>query len=131
MSGLIFGLPEPLARFTAFLSPGQIRLPLQEQINSIAKCCGELRGLTERQLSHAPETKAMPHEQALGEFMRQQLRPLARDGLLSRYTTTKRYFGWTFGLPPGLPGGGITGVLPTSGVGAFIPLSMSGGQITP
>ena len=92
---------------------------------------GVLRGLTEHRLSHAPETKAMPHEQALGEFIRQQLRPLARDGLLSRDTTTKRYFGWTFGLPPGLPGGGITGVLPASGVGAFIPLSMSGGQITP
>ena len=73
----------------------------------------------------------MPHEQALGEFMRQQLRPLARYGLLSWDATTKRYFGWAFGLPPGLPGGGITGVLPASGVGAFIPLSMSGGQITP
>ena len=24
------------------------------------------------------------------------------------------YFGWTFGLPPGLPGGGITGMLPVS-----------------
>ena len=131
MSGLIFGLPSRLPASTALLSPGQIRLPLQEQINSIAKCCGVLRGLTEHQLSHAPETKAMPHEQALGEFIRQQLRPLARDGLLSRETTTKRYFGWTFGLPPGLPGGGITGVLPASGVGAFIPLSMSGGQITP
>ena len=34
-------------------------------------------------------------------------------------------------LPPGLPGGGITGVFPASGVGAFIPGSMSGGQITP
>ena len=45
--------------------------------------------------------------------------------------TIKRYFGWTFGLPPGLPGGGITGVFPASGVGAFIPASMSGGQITP
>ena len=43
--------------------------------------------------------------------------------LLSRHTMIKSYFGWTFGLPPGLPGGGITGV--------FIPGSMSGGQITP
>ena len=83
MSGLIFGLPSRLPAPTAFLSPGQIRLPFQEQINSIAICCGVLRGLTEHQLSHAPETKAMPHEQALGEFMRQQLRPLARDGLLA------------------------------------------------
>ena len=24
----------------------------------------------------------------------------------------KSYFGWMFGLPPGLPGGGITGVFP-------------------
>ena len=30
------------------------------------------------------------------------------------------YLGWTLGLPPGLPGGGITGVLPVSGVGARI-----------
>src|ERR1700730_14784782 len=36
-----------------------------------------------------------------------------------------------FGLQPGLPGGGITGVLPASGVGTFISRSMSGGQITP
>jgi hypothetical protein len=41
------------------------------------------------------------------------------------------YFGWTLGLPPGLPGGGITGILPVSGVGAFIPASTSGGQMTP
>ena len=26
--------------------------------------------IPQHQLSHAPETKAMPHEQALGEFMR-------------------------------------------------------------
>ena len=30
------------------------------------------------------------------------------------------YFGRTVGSPPGLPGGGITGVLPVSGVGARI-----------
>jgi hypothetical protein len=35
------------------------------------------------------------------------------------------------GLPPGLPGGGITGVLPASGAGFFISESTSGGQITP
>ena len=89
---LIFGLPSRLPASTAPLSSGQIGLPLQKQINSIAKRCGVLRGLTEHQLSHAPETKAMPHEQALGEFIRQQLRPLARDGLLSRDTTIKRLF---------------------------------------
>src|SRR5512143_1805605 len=44
----------------------------------------------------------------------------------------KAYFGCTFGSPPGLPGGGITGVLPVSGVGARISGSMhEGGQSTP
>jgi hypothetical protein len=38
------------------------------------------------------------------------------------------YFGRTSGLPPGLPGGGITGVLPASGgVGARISGSTPGG----
>lgn len=42
------------------------------------------------------------------------------------------YFGRTFGLPPGLPGGGITGVLPVSGVGARISGSTpAGGHSTP
>jgi len=43
------------------------------------------------------------------------------------------YFGRTSGLPPGLPGGGITGVLPASGgVGARISGSMpDGGHNTP
>src|ERR1700744_2305270 len=42
------------------------------------------------------------------------------------------YFGWRFGLPPGLPGGGITGVLPASGVGARISGSTpDGGHSTP
>jgi len=36
-----------------------------------------VRGLTEHQLSHAQETQAMPREQALGEFIRHQLRPLS------------------------------------------------------
>jgi hypothetical protein len=44
MSGLIFGLPSRLPASTALLSPGRIRLPLQEQIDFIAKCCGALRG---------------------------------------------------------------------------------------
>jgi TetR/AcrR family transcriptional regulator, regulator of cefoperazone and chloramphenicol sensitivity len=39
-----------------------------------------IHALTEQQLSHAQETQAMPRERALGEFVRQQLRPLsARD----------------------------------------------------
>src|SRR3954447_14140807 len=37
------------------------------------------------------------------------------------------YFGRTLGSPPGLPGGGITGVLPVSGVGARISGSTPGG----
>jgi len=35
------------------------------------------------------------------------------------------------GSPPGLPGGGITGIFPVSGAGALIPGSTFGGQITP
>src|SRR5271156_4932613 len=42
------------------------------------------------------------------------------------------YFGRRFGSPPGLPGGGITGVLPVSGVGARISGSTpEGGHNTP
>jgi len=37
------------------------------------------------------------------------------------------YFGRTVGSPPGLPGGGITGLSPVSGVGARISGSMPGG----
>src|SRR5690348_6281068 len=43
-----------------------------------------------------------------------------------------RYFGCSDLSPPGEPGGGITGVLPTSGVGARISGSTPlGGQSTP
>jgi hypothetical protein len=42
------------------------------------------------------------------------------------------YFGRIEGSPPGLPGGGMTGVLPTSGVGARIAGSTpAGGHSTP
>src|SRR6516164_7901638 len=45
-----------------------------------------IHALTEHQLSHAQETQAMPRERALGEFVRQQLRPLsARDDDVTRY----------------------------------------------
>ena len=37
-----------------------------------------IHALTEDQLSHAQETQAMPRERALGEFVRQQLRPCLR-----------------------------------------------------
>ncbi len=50
-----------------------------------------------------------------------------------RQVPAKRaYFGRTLGSPPGLPGGGITGVLPVSGVGARISGSTPvGGHNTP
>jgi len=35
------------------------------------------------------------------------------------------------GIAPGLPSDGITGILPVSGAGVFMPGSTSGGQITP
>src|SRR6187200_2202239 len=42
------------------------------------------------------------------------------------------YLGRTVGSPPGLPGGGMTGMLPASGVGNFIAGSIAGGgQMTP
>ena len=44
-----------------------------------------LRGLTEHHLAHAQETQAMSREQALGEFIRQQLRPLSARDEVSRY----------------------------------------------
>jgi hypothetical protein len=40
------------------------------------------------------------------------------------------YFGRIVGSPPGLPGGGITGVMPASGVGACISGSTPGGGHT-
>jgi AcrR family transcriptional regulator len=44
-----------------------------------------IHALTEDQLSHAQETKAMPRERALGEFVRQQLRPLSARDEVTRY----------------------------------------------
>src|SRR4029077_16752527 len=41
------------------------------------------------------------------------------------------YFGCTFGSPPGLPGGGMTGVLPPPGGGAAISGSTLGGHTAP
>ena len=49
------------------------------------------RALTDHQLSHAQETKAMPREKALGEFVRHQLWPLVARDELSRYI---RIFNW-------------------------------------
>ena len=47
--------------------------------------------LTEQQLAHAEETKAMSREAALGEFVRRQLRPLLARDEFSRHM---RIFGW-------------------------------------
>jgi TetR/AcrR family transcriptional regulator, regulator of cefoperazone and chloramphenicol sensitivity len=44
-----------------------------------------IRALTEHQLSHSQATQAMPRERALGEFVRQQLRPLSARDDVSRY----------------------------------------------
>jgi AcrR family transcriptional regulator len=49
------------------------------------------RALTEHQVSHAEETKTMSREQALGEFVRHQLRPLLARDELSRHL---RIFNW-------------------------------------
>lgn len=47
--------------------------------------------LTEHQLARAPETKAMPREEALREFIRHQLRPLVARDELSRHISI---FNW-------------------------------------
>jgi AcrR family transcriptional regulator len=52
---------------------------------------GAFRALTEHQLAHAEDTKAMSREQALGEFVRGQLRPLIAADELSRHI---RIFNW-------------------------------------
>ncbi|MGD0419252.1 MAG: CerR family C-terminal domain-containing protein [Xanthobacteraceae bacterium] len=49
------------------------------------------RALTEHQLGHADEAKAMSREKALGEFVRHQLRPLLARDDLSRHI---RIFNW-------------------------------------
>ena len=54
------------------------------------------RGLTEHQLSHAEEAKAMSPEQALGEFVRRQLQPITARDEVSRYM---RIFNWETARP--------------------------------
>ncbi len=49
------------------------------------------RALTEDQLAHAQEAKALSREQALAEFIRRQLRPLMARDEFSRYM---RIFNW-------------------------------------
>src|ERR1700728_556642 len=54
------------------------------------------RALTEQQLSHAQEIKVMSREQALGEFVRYQLRPLLARDEVSRHI---RLFNWEAARP--------------------------------
>ena len=54
------------------------------------------RGLTEQQLAHAEETKALSREDALGEFIRRQLQPLTARDDISRYM---RIFNWETARP--------------------------------
>ena len=56
----------------------------------------------------------------------------SKPGFSAKSLHSSGYFGRTLGSPPGLPGGGITGVLPVSGVGARISGSTpDGGHNTP
>src|SRR3982074_2360693 len=58
--------------------------------------------------------------------------PVKQTRALAQVPAIRAYFGRTLGSPPGLPGGGITGVLPVSGVGARIAGSTpEGGHSTP
>ena len=50
-----------------------------------------IRALTEQQLAHAEETKEMPRENALAEFIKYQLRPLAARDEIGRHF---RIFNW-------------------------------------
>jgi AcrR family transcriptional regulator len=52
--------------------------------------------LTEHQLAHAEETRAMSREQALREFVRRQLQPLTARDDVSRYM---RIFNWETARP--------------------------------
>jgi AcrR family transcriptional regulator len=54
------------------------------------------RALTEHQLAHAEEVKTMSREQALGEFVRRQLRPLTARDEFSRHM---RIFNWETAHP--------------------------------
>jgi hypothetical protein len=64
-----------------------------------------------------------------GDF-RRYLSAIAVSG--DRCAHRRIYFGRIVGSPPGLPGGGMTGILPVSGVGARISGSTPvGGQSTP
>jgi len=57
------------------------------------------RALTENQLAHAEEAKALPREEALVEFVRRQLQPITARDEVSRYM---RIFNWETARPTGV-----------------------------
>src|SRR5918993_838762 len=66
---------------------------------------------------------------ALGRLQRQRI---ASDGRRGPNAFPETYFGTTEGFPPGLPGGGMTGVVPGLGTGAGAVISgsiLAGGRI--
>src|SRR5260221_14177297 len=67
-----------------------------------------------------------PRYRERGENLSSRAKPSAAFNVI-----LQRYFGCTFGSPPGLPGGGMIGVLPPPGGGAVISGSTLGGHSTP
>jgi hypothetical protein len=65
---------------------------------------------------------SVPHWNLLGRIIHPFLLATGFDTI---------HFGRTVGSPPGLPGGGMTGVVPACGVGSLMSGSTLGGQRTP
>jgi hypothetical protein len=51
--------------------------------------------------------------------------------MIERNSVDQSYFGNTVGSPPGVPGGGITGIAPRFGGGFTLGSAVCGGMITP
>ena len=64
---------------------------------------------------------------ANARHIRSSARACQANPLAPQNDCKRSYFGRIVGSPPGLPGGGITGVLPVSGAGACISGSIPGG----
>ena len=64
---------------------------------------------------------------ANARHIRSSARACQANPLAPQNACKRRYLGRVVGSPPGLPGGGITGVLPVSGAGACISGSTPGG----
>ena len=80
-----------------------------------------------------PSSPALSQHPRLGSLAVRAWMPGTRPGTMEIGMRNPAYFGLTEGSPPGLPGGGMTGVLPpVSGAGACISGSTpEGGQSTP